>query len=371
MVKTIKIHKMQKGSVYTGSLPAGCRICGKGRKLVLFITGKCYSGCYYCPLSDSKKNKDVVFANELNVKRSSDIIREATLIGADGTGVTGGDPLLFPERTARLIRLLKKEFGDTHHVHLYTANTSEKRLKMIIQAGLDEIRFHPPPNTWQCIQKTPYLKAIETASEGGVEVGVEIPAVPGFRKETESLITSLFSQTTQCPGVTFVNLNELEFSETNADALKKRGFTVKDCISSGVNGSESMAYKIISKMSEVYGSESQISLHYCSAGYKDGVQLRNRIKRRANSIARPSDIITKDGLLLKGIVEGSIHRIKSVLTRTHRVPAKYIYADRRRGRVEVAPWILQKIARKLTFPAYIVEEYPTADRLEVERMRIN
>jgi hypothetical protein len=41
--------------------------------------------------------------------------------------------------------------------------------------------------------------------------------------------------------------------------------------------------------------------------------------------------------------------------------------DRRKRRVEVAPWILERIAPVLGRKAFIVEEYPTADGLEVER----
>ena len=41
--------------------------------------------------------------------------------------------------------------------------------------------------------------------------------------------------------------------------------------------------------------------------------------------------------------------------------------DEARGRLEIAPWVLEEIAPHLGRPAYIVEEYPTADALEVER----
>jgi pyruvate formate-lyase activating enzyme-like uncharacterized protein len=33
----------------------------------------------------------------------------------------------------------------------------------------------------------------------------------------------------------------------------------------------------------------------------------------------------------------------------------------------VAPWVLEEIASELELRSFIVEEYPTADRLEVER----
>ena len=87
----------------------GCSLCVKGRKLVLFVTGLCSNNCPYCPISDQKKNKDVVFANELPVKKDSDIIKEAKLCSAKGAGITGGDPLVKIYRTVHCIKLLKKE----------------------------------------------------------------------------------------------------------------------------------------------------------------------------------------------------------------------------------------------------------------------
>jgi len=33
----------------------------------------------------------------------------------------------------------------------------------------------------------------------------------------------------------------------------------------------------------------------------------------------------------------------------------------------VAPWVLEELAPELELESFIVEEYPTADRLEVER----
>ena len=45
-----------------------------------------------------------------------------------------------------------------------------------------------------------------------------------------------------------------------------------------------------------------IGVHYCSVSFKDGVQLKNRIKRRAEHIAKPYDVITNDGTLIKGAI---------------------------------------------------------------------
>ena len=41
--------------------------------------------------------------------------------------------------------------------------------------------------------------------------------------------------------------------------------------------------------------------------------------------------------------------------------------DDEKGRIETSPFILEEISDRLPYECYIVEEYPTADRLEVER----
>jgi pyruvate formate-lyase activating enzyme-like uncharacterized protein len=51
------------------------------------------------------------------------------------------------------------------------------------------------------------------------------------------------------------------------------------------------------------------------------------------------------------------------------VPRKYIAV--RGHRVEVAPWILEKIAPGLEHRCYLSEVYPTDEALEVERIPLN
>ncbi|MGC9514943.1 radical SAM protein, partial [Methanocrinis sp.] len=140
-------------SEFTGSfesyLSPGCRICRQGASLVLFVTGVCERDCFYCPLSEERRGKDVVYANERRAGSDSEIIEEAHAIGALGTGITGGEPLLKMEFVLRSIRSLKREFGEDHHIHLYTgARPGPSSLRALAEAGLDEIRFHPPTSDW-------------------------------------------------------------------------------------------------------------------------------------------------------------------------------------------------------------------------------
>lgn len=344
------------GSRYVGELPQGCKMCKKGAKLVLLITGRCAASCYYCPLSLKKKGRDVIYANEMKIKDVEGAITEARLIDAEGTGITGGDPLEVLDRTIMFIKRLKDEFGKDHHIHLYTATINTQAFKALEASGLDELRIHPPLHMWRRLEETSIANFVANTN---MDVGFEIPAIP----DTKSEIVELVSYASRAK-MDFVNLNELEVSETNWRRLKAKGFEVKNDISSAVLGSEELAIEILKL-------DLEISRHYCSSAFKDRIQMRNRIKRRAKNIARAGDIITKDGTLLKGVIEGDkLREISDCLISEFEVPKELIYIDRSKKRIEIAPWILEEISSFLPYNCYIIEEYPTADRLEVEREQL-
>ncbi len=354
-----KIKRMPKGSAYTGRLPAGCVQCEEGAKLVLLVTGRCARKCNYCPLSTEKRGKDVFYANEREVNDVSEVIEEAELMDALGTGVTGGDPLEAVDRTVDCIVSLKKRFGKRHHIHLYTSCTDANKIRRVAKAGLDEIRFHPPVSLWKRLEKTEFAKAVYLSKKFGLKVGLELPVIPGRSDDPVSAIS--FADAAK---LDFVNLNELEFSETNWRSLRELGFDTKkdNDISSGVDGSEELALDLLHL-------ETDIPLHYCSSAFKDGVQLRRRIMRRARNVVRPHEILTRDGTLLKGVIETDrIAMTAAWIMKTFDVPGRLIWSDFKKNRLEIAPWVLEEIADELETPSYIVEEYPTADRLEVERI---
>ncbi|HRR66088.1 MAG TPA: radical SAM protein [Methanomassiliicoccales archaeon] len=343
---------MGSSSWYTKRLPRGCRLCRQGAKMVLLVTGRCGESCYYCPLSEAKKGRDVVYANELRVASDEDIVREAEAMGARGTGITGGDPLLVMDRTVRYVRLLKERFGTAHHIHLYTATVDRERFLRLQEAGLDELRVHPPIRHWGRLGDLGLTEAVEGLD---MKVGFEVPVVPG---EGEGLIA--LCRFAAANGLAFVNLNELEVSETNCQALLARGLHVRSDVSSAIEGSERTAMAVMEEVGDA------VPVHFCSSSFKDRVQLRERLKRRAKRVARPLDLVTSEGMVLLGVVETQdLEGAYRLLRDAHGVPAELMAIER--GRLEVAPWVLEALAPGLPFPCFLVEEYPTADRLEVER----
>jgi pyruvate formate-lyase activating enzyme-like uncharacterized protein len=329
--------------------------------MVLLVTGVCGSGCFYCPLSDEKRGREVMFANERPMVSEDDAIEEARLIDAEGTGVTGGDPAVALERVARLVRALKRELGGRHHVHLYTSRALEREaLGALSDAGVDEVRFHPPPEALaSAVLLGPYARAVEDAAALGMEAGYEVPVLPDKGDDLRAFLASLVG----AKGAPFANLNELEFSPTNADALLARGYAVKDDVSAAVAGSEELGRRLVDE----FGPRG-LRVHYCSASFKDGVQLRRRLARRARNVARPHELVTDDQTLLKGLVEADDpEAVARDLQTRFDVPAELMVIDRERGALELAAWVLEELSDDIEADCYLVEEYPTWDRLEVER----
>ena len=345
-----KIVRTSANSLLLGKLPQGCKLCQKGAKVVLFVTGICQRDCFYCPLSEKRRGKDTPYANERPIKSDRDILDEALSIDARGSGITGGDPALRFNRVLRYIRLLKRKFGARHHVHMYSCGElSLEQLHALKRAGLDEIRFH----TWS-------IKPVERALATGLVTGVEIPVIPGTYKKLVSFLAQL--NKISC---NFVNLNELEFSDTNLEGLKFRGFRVKSDSSMAAKGSEEEAFKIL----EWAAKNTRLNVHYCPSSLKDAVQLRNRLKRKAMNVAKPHEAITADGLLVKGIIQGlssrKISSVRSRLMRFHKIPAELIVLDSQKRRIEMHWRLAEKLAKVepgLKFA--LIEEYPTYDRLE-------
>lgn len=348
-------RRFESGSATNGELAKGCELCIQGAKMVLFVTGRCGAGCFYCPVSENRKGKDVIYANEGRAYGDSDIIAECEAMDALGAGITGGDPSSNMERTLGYIRMLKDRFGKDFHIHMYTAVMSLDNAVRLQDAGLDEIRYHPPERLWREMDTTELKTICDTVS---MDVGIEVPALPGTEDDLKELADYSFRA-----GIDFMNINELEFSESNWDMMEDQGYSIKDDLSSAVLGSEETAVAVMEALPD-------LPIHFCSSRFKDGVQLRNRLKRRATVVAAPYDVVTDDGTVLKGVIYADDpEKAAGFMRDEYEVPD--ILMGIEGSRLEIAPWILEEIGKELPFRCYIVEEYPTEDGLEVERMPMN
>jgi hypothetical protein len=346
-----QIKKIFSNSRLIGDLPRGCYYCTRGSKLVLFVTGKCNKNCWYCTISEKRWQKSVTLANEREVKSDKEIIEEAKLIDAEGVGITGGEPLLNLEKTVHFIKLLKKRFGKKFHIHLYTGRSdlTEKELKKLYDAGLDEIRFHLQYD-WNAIKKV--LKF-------HWDVGMEVPVIPENFELLKKLILLCENS-----GVKFLNLNELEFSDRNVKPLTKKGYEVKNNEPTAVKNSEDIANKLLEFAKEY---TKKLNVHYCSAATKNIYQLKKRWIRRANNIKKDYEVVDDDGFIEKGIIEiKNPKRILKELMRKYKIENKLMKI--KNSRVETTIHIAKMLAKKeKDLKCFMVKEIPIDKPWEVER----
>ena len=378
----MKINKTPYYSYKVGKLAKGCQLCVKGEKLVLFITGLCPRCCYFCPISDQKYQKDVIFADEWPTKNIKDIIQEAKLISAKGAGITGGDPLCKLSRTLSAIISLKKQFTKNFHIHLYTSLDliNKPTLQKLYNSGLDEIRFHldlKDHNLW------PKLKL---ALNYNWDVGIEIPAVPKHEGDIKKIILNINELNKNKTQIKFLNLNELEVADNKVNKLIELGYKTKDEYSYAIKGSEVLALKLFTFIER---NKLKVNTHYCTAKLKDKVQLANRIKHRAKNIKRPYDKLTSEGTLIRGAIYLDkpsfgyrnnlakilfnkklrsnyllrLNKIKNKIIKQYHISNELIEIDKSKLRILIKPSILRKI--KEPYVKAIVEEYPTWDLLEL------
>ncbi|MFB6112931.1 MAG: radical SAM protein [Halodesulfurarchaeum sp.] len=317
----------------------GCEQCAIGGKMVLFVYGYCEQRqCFYCPLSENRKNVDRVFANERPVESDEDVLEEARTMDAVGTSITGGEPQEVIPRTTHYISLLKDEFGEDHHVHLYTGITGDRQtMRRLADAGLDEIRFHPPLDLWGDLHGTEWEDILSVAAEEGLTPAFEIP---GIRPEPE------FLEFVENGPAAFVNVNEFEMSQGNYRRMQAAGYELREDHMSAVEGSTREALGDFLNHPKVY---------FCTSVFKDAAQHRNRLRRMAENVRRPFDEVTDDGTLVYGVTETDPERFEELGV----PPDYYSVVD---DQVEVAWWLLEEMVEEGDVDdGEVIERYPTYD----------
>ncbi|PDH25644.1 MAG: hypothetical protein CND84_00800 [Marine Group II euryarchaeote MED-G35] len=354
----------------------GCIQCQMGSKLVLFITGNCHWQCDYCPLSETRRDVDWMFANERRCETFEEVIEEARAMRATGAGITGGDPLMAKERTLEGISRLKEEFGPGFHLHMYTSIPFKPEVaRDFAEAGLDEIRFH-----LLGLDAERYRSSISACAEAGILTGVEIPCEPDKRDELLSLLDELRDF-----DISFLNLNELEITVGNHDNMELRGFNLSTEITAGAAGSNELAHEMKSRVMaadqgvadptdgtirEPFG----FHLKFCTAVFKDSGQMRRRFLRRGESTIAPHEVLTEDGTLIFGAIDADAESKEDwmdELVNETGLPRSFLLWDEKNGRIEMPLVIAEDIAEQIEEPVFMVEVLPTHERLEVTMVLLN
>jgi len=339
--------KTKYASYNLNGLPEGCKYCVKGEKLVLFISGVCTRNCWYCSLSKKRKNKDIILFNEREKDSLKDFIEEVKESRATSMGITGGDPLLFLKRTIKYAKAAKKEFGKKFHIHIYvpTKLVNKNNLKQLSKY-IDEIRFNPEfsiVNNKETMNKD--VEKIKLASPyyKKQNIGIELPMIPDRKKDFLDLIIKAKDF------IGFVNLNEFELSETNMNIVTKKyklnegGYVIRESKKAG-----------IWLLKELKKRKINLKVHFCTAELKNKYQFKNRLARH-NIL--PLGRKTKEGL------------VKYLVSYKKPILKGKFYYDKAKKRFILSEDLAKKLLIKKQ-KIFLIEEFPTYDRMETEKQEI-
>ena len=269
---------------WINSLSPGCRICGEGEWSCLFVTGKCNAGCFYCP--SSQNNDEIPQTQKLvfdNPAAYADYINQFQF---KGVSFSGGEPLLFFDRTVNYLKSVRKKCAPSLYSWMYTNGilAADEKFKKLTDAGLDEIRFD-----LGAVNYNPNV--LKNAARFIKNVTVEIPAVPEDVNKLKEVIPVLCDY-----GVTRLNLHQLRLTQYNAPKLLPRGYTFMHGEQPVVIESEITALEIIGYVAE---NKLPIGVNYCNFQFKNRFQKAGFRRKMAEELKSGEEEITENGYLRK------------------------------------------------------------------------
>jgi len=316
------------------SLSPGCRLCGEGSWSCLFINDKCNCRCFYCPAPQEKVGEPTT--NTLRFPRSQDYLDYLAAFGFRGVSISGGEPLLTPDRTLAYLTAVKKRFGDAVHLWLYTNGTLLTRdlVLRLRDAGLNEIRFD--------IGATRYHLKKAVLAVGVIDhVTVEIPAVP----EDEALLRDKIREMGDV-GIDYLNLHQLRLTPFNFAKLAARGYTFLHGEKVTVLESELTALNLLN-----YSLDNRVGppINYCSFVYKHRYQRAAARRKYAPIVRRDLERVTESGFLRSLVLAGEPERLRTQAQRL-----------RERGG-EIPLWQLNPAGDRLAFAAELWDQIDFSD----------
>lgn len=206
----------ERGTYFTRSLPNGCAGCLAGRGSNVCVTTRCNRNCFFCfnplPRADNLSVHGHAVASP---EDAVSLLRERNILSI---GISGGEPLLSPERTLSLLRSLRSGLGRPRRIDLYSNGDalSPEIARRLIEEGLDGVRLNLVANGFNTLP-------VRTALEAGLDVDVEIPVIPGQEFRLEQLIEEL-----DAIGAPHLILHELFVCAQNFDEMKRLEYRAAD-----------------------------------------------------------------------------------------------------------------------------------------------
>jgi len=275
---------LPKPPLHIGELPEGCKLCLRGLKSVLFITGMCNVGCFYCPVNPDRRGRDIMYINDVYVHNLRSVLREVECCLSKGVAITGGEPLLVPDRVYEVSKLLKMFFGGNFHIHLYThvSALTRRSLQILLMCPVDEVRIHVL--SLDVLKRK--LELLKLLAKQHFTVGLEVPVIPGFENIIEQIVEMLYHSEI----ISFVNLNEVDVSPGNENTLRKLGFKLNSdgTVQGSYESGRRLAYKLASRFSD-------LRINLCTSCTKDLIQIGLRFLYKSFTLSTLHQQIEDDG----------------------------------------------------------------------------
>lgn len=330
---------------WINSISKGCQICGEGDWSCLFITGKCNGTCFYCP---SKQDEDETpQTQKLLFEKPENYIDYINTFKFRGVSFSGGEPLLFFDRTVDFISKVRAGCNPDLYIWMYTNGilADEEKFRILGSAGLNEIRFD-----LGAVNYNP--KVLRNASKYIQNATIEIPAVPEDKEKLFEVLPVLCEY-----GVTNLNLHQLRLTEYNSSKLLERGYTFLHGEQPVAIESEITAFEV---MKFVRDNNLPIGVNYCNFQFKNRFQKAGFRKRMASRLMKEDEELTENGYLRKiEALENDKQRVMSISElnekRREIVSIKIYYTGR----------VIENINKKGTREAYRINEneYPLLEGL--------
>lgn len=277
----IRFYNNRTKLVY-GEFSPGCKSCSEGKWSCLFISNRCNLKCFFCPTRQNEEG--IPGTNTLLFPEPAQYTDYLAQFDFTGVSISGGEPLLLFDKTLRYIEAVKRQFGDTRWIWLYTNGSllTEEKARILASTGVQEIRFDLAALNY-------HTKPLEIATKYIPVVTIEIPAIP----EDFVILTSQAHVWSEI-GVRYLNLHQLRLTPFNAGKLLHRPYTFLPGEKITVLESELTALQFM-----LYAAQNSLPLgiNYCSFIYKNHFQKIAARRRAATLMLKPGEEITGNGMI--------------------------------------------------------------------------
>lgn len=257
-------------TLFTRRLPPGCRPCLRGEGTNVYVTGLCTRDCFFC--FNQKPRADELVVHGIPVREPEEAAGIVERFGLRSVGLSGGEPLLRPERVLRLLRVLAA-LPRPPRVDLYTNGdrAGEPLLRALKAAGLHSIRFDVVARGFD-------LAPVALARRVFDEVAVEVPVVPEQLGRLKAMCLEL-----ERLGVPFLNVHELFVSPENRERVLGEGQRLREGAAS-----KGLLWRPAARSLEacldllLFALESRLALsvYLCSTGTQESISARGLRRRR-------------------------------------------------------------------------------------------